>query len=140
MVYFQEGRTISPPFYRTLVIFAFTVFHHSFQQAMMANTDPITRTYPLGKLYLSSYRRAQTSHMLQNTKPIAMKPQSNSLRNPLSIAKACTEFVSEKSVIATFHLNRQYHRCHQCFLLDKHKVTVPSKNQEFSKLEPKYRL
>lgn len=107
---------------------------------MMANTDPITRTYPLGKLHLSSCRRAQTSHMLQNTKPIAMKPQSNSLRNPLSIAKARTEFVSEKSVIAAFHLNQQYHRRHKCFPLDKYKVRVPSKNQEFSKLEPKYRL
>lgn len=107
---------------------------------MMANTDLIIRTYPLGKLYLSSCKRAQTSCMLQNTKPIAMKPQSNSLRNPLSIAKACTEFASEKRVIAIFHLNQRHHRCHKCFLLLKYKVTVPSKSQEFSKLELKYRL
>lgn len=106
----------------------------------MANTVPTTRTYPLGKLHLSSCRRAQTSHMLQNTKPISMKPKSNSLRNPLSIAKAYTQFLFKKSVTATFHLNQQYHRCHKCFLLDKYKVTVPSKNEEFSKLEPKYRL
>ena len=107
---------------------------------MMANTDPITRTYPLGKLHLLNCKRAQISHMLQNIKPIAMKSKSNSLRNPLSIAKAYTQFFFKKSVIATFHLNQQYHRYHECFLLDKYKATVPSKNQEFSKLEPKYRL
>lgn len=101
---------------------------------MMANTDPITRTYT------SQAAKEHRHPTCFRTQPIAMKPNSNSLRNPLSIAKAYTQFFFKKSVIATFHLNQRYHKCHECFLLDKYKVTVPSQNQEFSKLEPKYRL
>lgn len=88
--------------------------------------DPITRTDPLGKLHVSNYKRAQSSHMLQNTKSIAINPKSN---NSLLIAKAYTQFFSKKKkiVIATFHLNQQYHKCRKCFFLDKYEVAVPSK-------------
>lgn len=95
---------------------------------MMANMDPITRTDPLGKFHVSNCKSTSIPHASEH-KVFDINPKSNSLKNSLLITEAYTQFFSKKRiVIATFHLNQQYHKWHKCFLLDKYKVAVSSKN------------